>query len=287
MVNNNYKLIDEGVLKYTPEVKMPSKESIEWTLIHRFLNCDKRIITRHVEDKETFITVNVESENAEFINPTDRYKNFKMKFYDAEYTTALKQEYSGTDWKSYANSNKQIITQHWGWQSMLDYIGVIPFSPSVMINISPEWAASDLAHEKKGKKGMPGSKMWMKLMIPDFEKMIENYLRTDNRYDYASYVLECGGKGNHLHAHIVAHINPKMLKSVRTHIKEGRHVPALKARAGHGKLNGLINGKGISITMCNCEMLTNDKLEYLIEEKKPDGHKNKCVLMPVKKLVFN
>lgn len=147
------------------------------------------------------------------------------------------------------------------------YMGVKPFVTSVMINISPNW---------KGKFGE--DKLTDKLMTKKFSQVIDYYLKSSNRYGRWKYVLENGSEGNFLHAHIVAEFNPKCVKSVETHIGKGNHAGEL--RKAWDKIFpegyvGLLKGKfAVHRVILRNENLLNDKLNYLTEELKPEGHKN-------------
>ena len=152
-----------------------------------------------------------------------------------------------------------------------EYMDVIPFIPCVMFNISPAW---------KGEFGK--DKMTDKLMIKNFQKVIDSYLNEsfsgNKRYTRYQYCLECGSEGNFLHAHIVAEINLKIEKSVKTHINKGGHSQQLNKYwnnhyfKGH---QGLIKGKySIQRNLINTEEILKDKLKYLLEENKEEGHQN-------------
>ena len=156
------------------------------------------------------------------------------------------------------------------------FMKVEMFQTAVMINISPNW---------KGKidlKG-PGGK-WA---IKHFKNTIETYLGTCNRYSKWKFVLECGGDGDFLHAHIVAQINSAIEKSVVTHLNKGNHkielmkfwdkefksstYPSGLQKGSEGVLKGKFSIQRILIRK---EEILADKLRYLVEENKPDGHKN-------------
>jgi hypothetical protein len=148
-------------------------------------------------------------------------------------------------------------------KSLYGFLGLIPFNPCVMINISPNW---------KGKVD-PKDYHWQALLADT----IQNYLKSCNRYTKWQYCLECGSDGDFLHAHIVAEINPAIHKSVLTHINKGNHkyelIKQFKKLKGD---EGLLKGKfAVQRILLNTETLRDDKLKYLIETNKPDGHQNK------------
>jgi hypothetical protein len=152
---------------------------------------------------------------------------------------------------------------------------VIPFVPSVMINISPDW-------DGVGKGGLPEH-----CKIHILSNIIEKYLAEGNRYSKASYVIENGSDGTHIHAHVVAEFNPILVKSVNTHLTKGNHTIQLVKQANKVKgMKGMLKGIGIQKVFLRKIELVNDKLKYLIEEEKPEGHKNKSVIFEKKDLVF-
>lgn len=157
------------------------------------------------------------------------------------------------------------------------FMNVEPFRTAVMINISPNW---------KGKfdiKSPAG-----KLCIKRFKASIEDYLSTCNRYSKWKFVIESGGDGDFLHAHIVAQINPQIEKSVLTHLNKGNHkIELMKFWDKNFKSSptylsgikkgseGVLKGKfAVQRILIRKEEILKDKLDYLIEENKPEGHKN-------------
>lgn len=161
-----------------------------------------------------------------------------------------------------------------------NYMGVQPFQHSVMINISPDW---------KGVYGQNG--VTDQMMVKGFKKVIEGYMN-EGRWERWAYVLECGSEGDHLHAHIVAEVKPDRVKDTfgfgrpkgsknTSHLGKGAHVPQLKK---HWKANmperyhKCFKSQGVQKTNLTNEIIRLDKLDYLIEEKKPIGHKNKKIV---------
>jgi len=166
----------------------------------------------------------------------------------------------------------------WWTKEMCDYMNVKKFVPAVMINISPDWSkATKIQHSLIAQKAI-------------LTKVIESYLSElcggCPRYTRASYIIECGGQGGHVHAHIVAHMNPQILKSVETHIRKNKMSDQLMKYPKEGGFRGIIQRPGISRTLLRTQELIDDKLLYLQEEHKPEGHKNLKVIAEVKELVF-
>lgn len=291
MVSNKNIVLDAGQNKYVPECIMP--KNIDAEIIKNFINSDKKKLHKKIIDPITFESENILIDNPNYIEPTDRYVNFKKKFCDPVYDTVLKNEYQCHGVHDYIT-----IRQEFGWKKILDYMGIIPFSPSVMINISPHW------------KSEKCPKSWMEIKKNALKYALEKYLNDCNRYDNWEAVIECGSEGNFVHAHAVAHVNPQMLRSVlgdgrpkgaknTSHIGKGSGVKGClqkhinkyfteyfkdkraleKAFNAHLKCDegyrGLLGGKfSVQICILRNEVLVKDKQDYLIEEKKPEGHKN-------------
>lgn len=159
------------------------------------------------------------------------------------------------------------IDDDYTYKKIAKYYNITPFTPSIMINISPNW--QDIKRTNANK-------------VTILKGIFENYLQ-EEWYDSWEYVIENGSDGNHIHLHAVCHINQKRYKSLMTHISKGHHVRQLSKYAKKlGGLGGiekdLINGKGIQTNIIRCEKMLKDKKEYLHEETKPNGHKNKSVI---------
>ena len=155
-------------------------------------------------------------------------------------------------------------------EKIAKYMGITPFYPAVMINISPNW---------KGRfSNYKGTALQDAFDVKHFKYVIEKYLTSCNRYSRWKYCLECGSEGNFLHAHIVAEINPKCSKSVMTHINKGNHTVELRKAWNNTQvkgIEGLLKGKySIQRVMIRNREILEDKLNYLIEANKPDGHTN-------------
>ena len=146
------------------------------------------------------------------------------------------------------------------------YYNIIPFTPSVMINISPDWNG----------EGVDRRSTTCKINI--LKNLIDSYM-TEGWYEQWNYVIECGSDGEHIHAHLVAKMNTQRLKSVESHLKRGNQTQQLRKYAKKVKgMAGIIKGVSVQKTFLRTEQLVKDKLDYLIEEKKPLGHKNKFII---------
>ena len=253
-VLNGFGIIDNLNVKEYNNMKI-TYESLCWKVIKSWNRL--REITIVDQNLDEIVQI-VDNDN--FIQMSDKMEKFRIKYFNED---SLKQEFI---YFNYEQDIADVFRKHWSEQELLDYLGIIPFTPSVMINISPDW--------KSAKEKMTNTTKAKRL-----ESLVNDYLKIDQRYDYYSYVIENGATGEHIHAHIVAHINPKIGKSVNTHLAKSRHVPQLRTCAKRIKgMEGTIKGTGVVKTFLRNEQLVADKLDYLIEEKKPEGHKNKSVL---------
>lgn len=266
MVSNLNLLLDEGENKYVAEGKMANKlEQINKDI----LSYTNETITpepRWDSDEEEYIQGNdIPNPKYKRITPTiQKWIDLDKKCWDdyalcSGYKTYLKE----------LNARRQKILDDPNFSKKLyDFIEKIPFNPCVMINISPAW---------KG-KAPPLVDCYRQLL----DKTITTYISACNRYRFHRYCLECGSEGDFLHAHIVAEINPDLYKSVKTHINKGNHKYELMKiwdkiceQKNLKGMKGLLKGKySIQRILLNSEQLRDDKLNYLEESKKPDGHTN-------------
>ena len=153
---------------------------------------------------------------------------------------------------------------YWNDKRICDYLGVIPFTPSVMINISPDWGSVEQRSN------------FCKIKI--LHKLISKYMK-EQWFSSWEYVIENGSNGDHIHAHIVAKMNTQRLKSVESHLKKGNHTQQLKKYAkGFKGMEGMIKGNSVQKIFLRTEEIVKDKLLYLHEDTKPEGHKNKSVI---------
>lgn len=144
------------------------------------------------------------------------------------------------------------------------YYKIIPFIPSVMINISPDWSVLEKRTNNQKTTILKG--------------IINKYI-LEGWYQKWSYVIENGGQGDHIHAHFVGELNKERQKSTESHLARGNHTKQLQKYSKKLKgCGGLIKGVSVQRCMLRTETLVKDKLDYLIEEKKPEGHKNHSII---------
>ena len=264
MVHNQNRILDECEIKYVDEcimvkpkyiidfeTKLWDARRLQLEYEHIWNNSDK-IIVRGGVKQLSFPGGKRQYENSDEKRICDAWNSIQKDTFLMQYL------------------NWETMDKKWakGDEKIAEYMGVIPFMPCVMFNISPNWKG------EFGKDKVTDKIMQKKLCI-----ILDKYLNASNRYSKYKYVLECGSDGNHLHAHAVAEIKKGMEKSVQTHINKGNHSIEIRKlwdkEMPKGK-QGLLKGKySIQRIMLRNENLVKDKLDYLIEEKKPEGHKNK------------
>lgn len=148
------------------------------------------------------------------------------------------------------------------YPKLCEILNIIPFIPSLSINLSPDWKGSSLSLEHRF------------LILHDFMVSFLDEYRPFLFTEYA-FVVECGSEGNFPHLHTVLQCNPKTKKQLNTWLSKNS-----KARINkHFKKSCLKNGidpVGINYQTCriNSEEILNDKIDYLFENRKPPGHKN-------------
>lgn len=257
MVCNIFKILDENEIKQLSMIDYNMKQPTYKDYCFKVINSWKRTITiTRLNDELDEIEEIIHNDN--FIEPQGFMLKFKEKYFDGY---KLKNEYMVFD---YGNDVETTFQKHFTLQKLLDYLGIIPFTPSVMINISPDWASGDRR------------KIDCKIKI--LQSIINSYM-AEQWYDKWEYVIENGSDGTHIHAHIVAHMNVKRLKSVESHLRRGNHTQQLKKYAKKIKgMEGIIKGNSVQKIFLRTEEIVNDKLLYLKEEHKPEGHKNQSVI---------
>lgn len=263
MVNHKNKILDEGNFKFVAECIEMKKWYETDSLYFIFATSDRKYDKKQVRD-DNLNDIYIECENEHYIEPSRKFIAWKEKCFKESMLGGL---IPNDNYRFSTDPYKECVQEFWNHQEILDYMKIIPFTPSVMINISPDWNCSDLARDR------PES-----AKIHILKGIIDNYMK-EGWYDYWKYVIECGSEGNHIHAHIVAHMNPQRLKSVETHLRKGRHTPQLIKYGNHLKgMRGIIKGVSVQKVFLRTEELVKDKLDYLLEEKKPEGHKNLKIL---------
>lgn len=147
-------------------------------------------------------------------------------------------------------------------EALYRYFNLTIFNRCMMFNVSPNWKG-DCSLEEHA------------LRIDHMNKFIRQWFRDCNRWSWMSYVIECGSEANFTHAHIVVELNPECYKSTMALIKRGNHLREMRKIWNKLGYKGLIDNRvALQSTIINTKGMLTDKLNYLVEEKKPMSHRN-------------
>jgi hypothetical protein len=249
MVNNLLKILDGGKLKFVCEIIEMKKPHYVYDFEDEIRKMNhlwnqKRVCGDVVHELIRFGRERTRQEAAYY----EKCNEWNVKYGNNETL------------KYYLGSDCDFNTK-FEFNKIAKYYNIEPFVPHVMINISPNWNGKIIT----GK-------------INKLKKLINLYLQ-EGWYDRWSYVIENGSEGKHIHAHIVARMNPQRLKSVESHLRKNNHTRQLQKYSQKIEgMEGLIEGVSVQRILLRTETLVKDKLDYLIEERKPEGHKNKSVI---------
>lgn len=291
MVHNNFKILDESKIKYLPECKTM------WT--EKLKECKQRLeprlmaynaIPRHLEGElhtkliEAVAAVELsklnlgDRLNSDPYHKVPRHLMMRVELAQSNYDKHIKMKraitegYEDLNWDLLQLPDKQQI------EFLQNYFDIPPTPPHVMINISPNWKGKTINNA----------------MIIHFKNVIADYFNEldSKRYQHYTYVLENGGDGDHLHAHIVAAVNTDYQQSTMTHIAKGKINSQLRKHwkrhfTGKG-VEGVLGGKfAIQTNILRNEKLIEDKLNYLSNDNKPSGHENKSEIMSPVRIDFS
>lgn len=257
MVNNDTIILDEGKKKNIDECKrMP---------INYFERYEKDYWHNDDLHKNNLERVRVYSKQLNEWKLAQAYMKASNDIYSKEY-----QKYAAIDKPKEPVMVAIPVMKHFNdmsKQDIMDYYGEKVFNRCLMVNISPNW---------KGKfmKSMECKKVFM-------QKVIIKFFNNCNRFTKIAYAIECGSEANFTHAHLVLEFNPgKYKSSIKTHENgnlngELRKIWDKANRAFGLPYEGLIKGRhAIQTNLINNNEILQDKLDYLIEEKKPESHQN-------------
>ena len=154
-----------------------------------------------------------------------------------------------------------------GKKIIYNYLEIEPFQESIMINISPKWNTCEPSDDK------------ISLLMEVIEAFATIY--NGSYFTRYKYVIENGKNNTNVHAHIVFEINKNITKTFRTFVKKSNHNKKLReiwTKLDVGSIGSLPprkdNRGSLNHVWIRCRELLIDKLDYLIEDKKPEEHKN-------------
>lgn len=152
------------------------------------------------------------------------------------------------------------------------YYGVQPFNNCWMLNISPNWKQEEKLMSNKAKTAK---------MVQFLREVLGLFYDDAKRFTKVKWVIEGGKEGNFLHCHCVFELNKNKPNNI-SHMKKGnflksfrtiwdRHSQELKYK----DWEGLVGSKyALQTTYITSKEMLQDKLDYLIEDKKPLSHQN-------------
>lgn len=268
MVNNNFNILDEGNLKNLPKVDYMSKPQYVFDFEYQLCLYKSKLLQAEHHKKSMVVTIPGRGQGFQY--------PFTQSTYDeacTNYNTLYNDVFMQRWLMEYEMNGNKLPKMFWKSKEICNFLGVTPFTPYYMINISPNWDEFILTGEmQKQFKNCSEAKITIL-------KDIFNSWMQEEWFDNWEYVIENGSDGKHIHLHAVCHINPKRYKSTLTHISKCRHVRQLEKYAKKwGVSGGIINGKGIQTNIIRNEEMYKDKLLYLHEDTKPEGHKNKSII---------
>lgn len=251
-------MLDEGLLKYIDESKMPTNlyERYEQDYFH-----NQHYIDEYTEVVKTYMM------KLNAYKKAQEYMEQCSDVYTQEYYKAMEVKKPREPAPPLNDIKEMKHPNEMSKADIYEYYGIIQFNRSLMVNISPNW---------KGKfmKGMEGKKNFMKKVILKF---FQNY----DRFTKIAYAIECGSGADFTHAHLVLEFNPGKYKStIKTHRKGNLMAELRKLWDKTSKelslpFEGLLKGRyALQTTLINNREILEDKLTYLIEEEKPESHQN-------------
>lgn len=265
MVHNRCNILDEGIIKYIGDCNRMKRNlddeyykewtrneelvayNIEWVRLHKEnLELDKLIAQEKIDTcfEEIYY-------DCARVNAIERRKH-KISKFEPPISKAYKKM------QHYENMSRTMLEK---------YYGVERFNKSWFLNISPDW---------KGK--VFPSELPQELFL---QEVMDEFYDNCNRFTKMKYVIECGSDGDFVHIHAVFELNPGMSKSNKTCISKGNILIEFRkcwdriAKESSEGYEGLVKGRhALQTTLINNAEILKDKLNYLIEEKKPFSHRN-------------
>ena len=241
MVHNRFEVLDEGKIKYLPECIM-SKSSF-----------DPKVL-RMMEDE---------------------WKRYQPLIYKSDFTreNVDLSEVPEFFLKHHRDVFPILNNQEFVYKKFIEWKNIPPFIPFMTLNISPNW---------KDGMGAGDDTISQRMLV----ELIERFAKQNDRFRQCDYVLECGSNGDHLHAHLVLLLNPKFEKTVITQQRKGNLARSLRKLWSdicdkqclierREACRGVLEGKfAMQFSLLRKPEFLEDKLAYLVEELKPEDHKN-------------
>ena len=266
MVHNNWKILDEGLIKYVDElINMPVNLNL------KYMEDYENLFLKPMEKCAEYVRLKTLYKEAYhgYQNILDKQKELDDIYYCYNELSCFQQKMNKLMKLIPSCPPKEPeFMEHPDEVNVNDYYGIKPFNRSIMINISPNWKNLEVDDQRA--------------QILFLETVIRRFYKDCDFYTNGRFVIECGGDGNFIHAHCVFELNPKNKKTVLSQIKKGSNYKRgfLKIwknvnKECDGGYEGMVEGKfAFQTNLINKKEILDDKLDYLIEEKKPESHQN-------------
>lgn len=199
--------------------------------------------------------------------PNDGYKRHseKMAYWFDKKEWDLYDKIYRWNLKAMEGALDKEFTKFIGKEDILKYLELDYFNTSYMINVSPNWKGTEITGTMCGL----------------FRKTFKEWFKNCDRFNRYAMVLECGKDTPFLHLHGVVEGREGMNKSNYSANKKGnlqREFRNVWKKVCHDK--GDWEGwegidLNIQISILNTRDIRKDKLDYLIESRKPLSHQNK------------
>lgn len=280
MVVNDEKILDSGELKkyVIKSIKCMNKYNIDpkskYYYGQLFVECHKRTeiwIKKKIFDEEKLEerTEEVENENFRSFRDFPRLLYAEKKF---EEDKANGGHY--WDWRSAEEDWVRNATI----EEIYKFLEIEEFKKSVMMNISPHWTPSI----KEKLKTRDKNALDTLLILNRYLERLARSLCKLKWFSKFEFVIETGKEGTHPHIHAVCEINQSLHKQFATWIRSNWTKSVADIWAKIIKTSSLKNeiesamkgGRCCQRNIINCPIMLQDKKDYLIEEKKPEDHKN-------------
>lgn len=158
-------------------------------------------------------------------------------------------------------------------KDLFSYYNIIPYKPCWMLNISPDWKLTE-GTLRNGHHFNNDTCVTAK-MVSHLRKTMNDFYRDANRFTKMKYVIEGGKEAKFLHVHAVFELNEDKPNNI-AHMKKGNFLKSFRTIWNKDKKwDGLVGSKyALQTTYLTTKEMLQDKLDYLIEEKKPLSHQN-------------
>jgi hypothetical protein len=163
------------------------------------------------------------------------------------------------------------------YRKYIEWKKIPPFVPFLTLDVSPNWSDG---------QGVPNDKN-----VHLLRELMKLFGALSDRFSQIDYNIECGSNGDHLHAHAVLRLNPKMEKTVITQQQKGNLTRSLRkcwaSVCDDEGMRGVLEGRyAVRFSLWRKPEFLQDKTDYLCEELKPLDHKNSVNLNLRETIVF-